>query len=71
MKRRSPPHPGKPAPAPKAPAHARVIPVPGTDAIAPDESLEEAESEIGINEWIDPETGEPAEGQSPPHLQDE
>jgi hypothetical protein len=45
--------------------------VPGTDAIAPDESLEEAESEIGINEWIDPETGEPAEGQSPPHLQDE
>jgi len=31
------------------------------------ESLEEAESEIGISDWIDPETGEPAEG-LPPHL---
>ena len=27
----------------------------------PGESLEEAESEIGISEWIDPDTGEPAE----------
>ena len=71
MKRRSLPHPENPAPAPKVPAHAKLIPVPGTDANAPAESLEEAESEIGINEWIDPETGEPAEGQSPPHLQDE
>ena len=34
------------------------------------ESLEEAESEIGISDWIDPETGEPAEG-SAPHRSDE
>ena len=27
----------------------------------PGETLEEAEAEIGISEWIDPETGEPAE----------
>jgi len=25
------------------------------------ESLEDAEAEIGISDWIDPETGEPAE----------
>ena len=30
-------------------------------------SLQEAEREIGIGEWLDPETGEPAEGPSPPH----
>jgi hypothetical protein len=29
------------------------------------ESLEEAEAEIGIAEWIDPETGELSEGVSP------
>jgi len=29
----------------------------------PGESLEEAEDEIGISRWIDPETGEPAEEQ--------
>lgn len=28
------------------------------------ESLEEAEEEIGISTWIDPETGEPAENSS-------
>lgn len=33
------------------------------------ESLQEAESEIGIADWIDPETGEPAEA-SLPHLED-
>ena len=33
------------------------------------ESLEEAEAEIGIADWIDPETGEPAEG-SLTHLND-
>ena len=37
----------------------------------PGESLQEAEAEIGINDWIDSETGEPAEGQSPPHLEEE
>ena len=31
------------------------------------ETLEEAEAEIGIADWIDPDTGEPAEG-STPHL---
>ncbi len=33
------------------------------------ESLEEAEEEIGISGWIDPDTGEPAEGLSA-HLND-
>jgi len=33
--------------------------------------LHEAESDIGIADWIDPQTGEPAEGQSPPHLEEE
>ncbi|MDK9703098.1 MAG: hypothetical protein OEL20_08150 [Sulfuritalea sp.] len=33
------------------------------------ETLEEAESEIGIADWIDPETGQPAE-ESIPHLED-
>ena len=31
----------------------------------PGETLAEAESEIGMAEWIDPETGEPAEEQVP------
>ncbi len=35
------------------------------------ETLREAENEIGIADWIDPETGEPAEGQSRPHLEAE
>jgi len=34
------------------------------------ESLHEAEGEIGIADWIDPDTGELAEG-STPHLSDE
>lgn len=38
------------------------------EAPEPGESLQEAESELGISDWIDPETGEPAEGLSPPHL---
>jgi hypothetical protein len=33
------------------------------------ESLEEAESELGISDWIDPETGQPAE-ESIPHIVD-
>jgi hypothetical protein len=35
----------------------------------PGESLEEAESEIGIADWIDPDTGEPAE-ESVPRIED-
>lgn len=37
----------------------------------PGESLEEAEDELGIADWIDPDTGAPAEGLSTPHLHDE
>jgi len=37
----------------------------------PGETLSEAESEIGVADWIDAETGAPAEGQSPPHLEEE
>jgi hypothetical protein len=33
--------------------------------VEPGESVQEAESEIGIAEWIDPETGEPAEENVP------
>ena len=33
----------------------------GNGEAEPGESLEEAEAEIGIADWIDPETGEPAE----------
>lgn len=38
-------------------------------AWSPGETLREAEDEIGMGAWIDPETGEPAQGQSPPHLE--
>lgn len=37
----------------------------------PGESLDEAEDELGIGKWIDPDTGSPAEGGSPPHLDDD
>ena len=35
----------------------------------PGETLAEAEAEIGITDWIDPDTGEPAEN-SVPHFED-
>lgn len=35
------------------------------------ESIEEAEDELGISDWVDPDTGELAEGYSTPHLSDE
>jgi len=38
------------------------------DDLEPGESLQEAEAEIGIADWIDPDTGSPAEGQARPHL---
>jgi hypothetical protein len=38
------------------------------EAVAPGETLHEAEQEIGIADWLDPDTGEPAEGASPPHI---
>ena len=34
----------------------------GEEALEPCETLEEAERELGIADWMDPETGEPAEG---------
>lgn len=37
----------------------------------PGETLAEAESEIGVADWIDPDSGLPAEGQSPTHLERE
>jgi hypothetical protein len=33
--------------------------------IEPGETLKEAEGEIGISDWVDPETGEPAEENVP------
>ena len=39
-------------------------------APAEGETLREAEQEVGIADWIDAETGEPAEGQSPPHFEE-
>jgi hypothetical protein len=35
----------------------------------PGETLQEAENQIGIADWIDPDTGEPAE-ESPHHIED-
>lgn len=40
------------------------------DGLSPGETLQEAEDEIGIADWIDPETGEPAEGLSHPRLEE-
>jgi len=37
----------------------------GDGSYEPGESLEEAEDEIGISSWIDPDTGEPAEESIP------
>lgn len=39
------------------------------EAPEPGETLQEAEDEIGIASWIDPETGEPAEGLSIPRFE--
>ncbi len=37
--------------------------------LEPGESLKEAEEELGIADWIDPDTGDPAE-ESVPHIED-
>jgi hypothetical protein len=42
----------------------------GDAVLEPGETLREAEDEVGIADWIDPETGEPAE-ESRPHLEDQ
>jgi hypothetical protein len=49
-------------------ARADMLAATEDSAHEPAETLQEAELEIGIADWIDPETGEPAEGHSPPHL---
>lgn len=49
-------------------ARADMLDAEADGAVPPVESLQEAESELGIADWIDPNTGELAEGQSPPHL---
>jgi len=35
------------------------------EALECGETLEEAEEELGISDWVDPDTGEPAEGMGP------
>lgn len=40
------------------------------DAPEPGETLEEAEAELGLSDWVDPETGALAEGQRP-HIEDD
>lgn len=37
----------------------------------PGETLAEAESEIGVADWIDPDSGGLAEGQAPTHIERE
>ena len=39
------------------------------EAPEPGETLQEAEDEIGIADWIDPDTGDPAEGFLRPRLE--
>jgi hypothetical protein len=41
------------------------------EAAEPGETLQEAEDELGVSDWIDPDTGELAEGLSTPRLHDE
>lgn len=45
--------------------------MPAADSGAPEpgETVQEAEAEIGIADWIDPETGTPAEEERP-HIED-
>jgi len=38
-------------------------------ALAPGSALHEVEEEIGLSDWIDPDTGAPAEGYAP-HIED-
>lgn len=43
----------------------------GDEPLSDIEALHEAETEIGIATWLDPETGEPAQGACPPHLDEQ
>ncbi len=51
-------------------AAVRAMQSPDGGEIEPGETLEEAESDIGIADWIDSDTGEPAE-ESVPRVRDE
>jgi hypothetical protein len=42
---------------------------PTEEGLEAEEGLQEAESELGINDWIDPDTGGPAEDHVP-HIED-
>jgi hypothetical protein len=42
---------------------------PTEEALEAEEGLQEAESELGISDWIDPDTGGPAEDHVP-HIED-
>lgn len=52
----------------RAEADADMLSADGED-LEPGESLQEAESELGICDWIDPDTGGPAED-NVPHIED-
>ena len=41
------------------------------ESAEPGETLQEAEDELGVASWVNPDTGELAEGLSTPRLQDE
>ena len=43
----------------------------GDEPLSDIEALHEVETEIGIATWLDPETGEPAQGACPPHLDEQ
>jgi len=45
-----------------------LVDEPDEEADTDIEALHEIEDNIGIASWLDPETGEPAEGMCPPHL---
>jgi len=42
----------------------------GDEELGPAESLQEAESEIGMADWVDPDTGGPAED-NVPHIEED
>jgi hypothetical protein len=43
----------------------------GEEPLSDIEALHEVETEIGIATWLDAETGEPAQGACPPHLDEQ
>jgi len=75
MKRAKPRKAAKPgarkraAAAPAAPAEERAELRAGDEVEENDDGLREAEAELGISEWIDPDTGGPAED-SVPRIED-